>query len=152
MVGGIIVNKVNMPVPSNSKGQTPCSETKSPRKSGAAGGASMPTPPNKRHLDQEEFDKRLRAKRAVFGSKRSLSLASFKLSAPRKVRLPLERFSSNKPAATEKDKKPDPDHKYLVANAAKGELDSLTLESLININDVGKKMQPMRKNEPPRHL
>ena len=99
-----------------------------------------PTPSDKRVLVQEEFDKRLKAKRAMFGTKRSLSLASFKLPAPRKISL-----IPSKAAAVEVNK-PDPDQKYLVANQAKGELDSLTLEAVININDVGRKpVSPRRK-------
>ena len=130
--GGIIVNNVQMP------------EAPLPRRHGGSlrlgprGGRGGPTPSDKRVLVQEEFDKRLKAKRAMFGSKRSLSLASFKLPAPRKISLITSKAS---------DVKPDPDQKYLVANQAKGELDSLTLEAVININDVGRKpaISPRRK-------
>ena len=88
----------------------------------------------------------------MFSTKRSLSLASFKLlPAPRKISLIPGGGGGGKSAGSENNPESggsgtgnnrkgggaDPDHKYLVANAAKGELDSLTLESLININDVG---------------
>merc|ERR1719232_1172064 len=44
------------------------------------GHKKSPTPSHKRVLNQEEFDRRLKAKRALFSSKgRSLSLASFSL-------------------------------------------------------------------------
>ena len=64
----IFINRVEMPTASNlhstSKG---------------SGGSGAPTPVNKRVLDQEEFNKRLKAKRAIFSGSRSLSLASFRL-------------------------------------------------------------------------
>ena len=42
---------------------------------------SGPTPPDKRILDQKEFDKKLKAKRLFFAKGRSMSLASFKISS-----------------------------------------------------------------------
>ena len=69
----IVINKVNMPEPKVPEA--------TPDQSSAA------TPINKRVLDQEEFNKNLKAKRAIFSKSRSLSLASFKMSVP-KIRPP----------------------------------------------------------------
>ena len=44
---------------------------------------------------QEEFNRRLKAKRAVFSNKRSLSLASFKISVPSSVVPPLLKKGRN---------------------------------------------------------
>ncbi len=52
----------------------------------AAGGPGGPTPVGRRALDQEEFNRKLKQKRALFSNKRSLSLAAFKLSVPSVVK------------------------------------------------------------------
>ena len=64
----IFVNRVEYP----NTLQTPADPKISESKSGG------PTPIGKRQLDQEEFNRRLKAKRAIFSGKRSLSLASFR--------------------------------------------------------------------------
>lgn len=101
-------------------------------------GSGAPTPVGKRVLDQEEFNKKLKAKRALFSTTRSLSLASFRLpvSVPRKPKLPtiqLEKISGNFTKAID-----DKDEEYLKQYPVKGELDLLNLESLINMEDVSR--------------
>ena len=108
-------------------------------------GAKAPTPTHQRILDQEEFDRRLKAKRGAFSKKRSLSLASFKFSTPRKVRLPIEKLGnklnlvstggSDKTEKVTKMQKGDKDLQYLEKYKARGELDLLNLDSLIDVND-----------------
>ena len=93
-----------------------------------------PTPSDKRVLNQEEFDKRLKAKRAFFSSKgRSLSLASFTNPVKRKVPklLPLARTKT-----ISGSRKPCPDEKYLQDHQVQGELEILGLESVIDVSDV----------------
>ena len=109
-------------------------------------GNGAPTPMHKRVLDQEEFNKKLRAKRAIFSKSRSLSLASFKnltVAIPKKPKLltiQLDKIGGKLPdfsvpaVATGRDR----DQEYLKKHPVMGELDLLNLESLINVNDVGK--------------
>ena len=100
-----------------------------------------PTPSSKRVLNQEEFDKRLKAKRALFSSKgRSLSLASFTNPVKRKVPklLPLIRPKSTK-TATNAPRRQCPDEKYLQENQVQGELEILGLESVIDVSDIPQK-------------
>lgn len=108
-----------------------------PPASNAISSKKSPTPSHKRTLNQEEFDNRLKAKRALFSGKgRSLSLASFSLpSSVRKVPkfLPLVKTRSSSPKM---GKNKTSDEKYLEENRAQGELEILGLESLIDINDV----------------
>ena len=109
-----------MPSPEKLEKSSPASIS---TKSSGNIGPNAPTPPNKRILVQEEFDKRLLAKRGTFSKKRSLSLASFKFSTPRKVRMPLDKlgsklnllnFGSNeKTEKIVKKPKKDKDLKYL---------------------------------------
>ena len=130
-----------MPLPDNlEKGSSATNSTKS----SVVAGPQAPTPPNKRVLDQEEFDRRLKAKRGTFSKKRSLSLASFKFSTPRKVKLPMEKIGSKlnlmnigseKSEKVPKKPKEDKDLKYLEKFKARGELDLLNLDSLIDVND-----------------
>ena len=100
---------------------------------------------------QEEFNRRLKAKRAIFSNKRSLSLASFKIPMPSAisaVRPPLllkkkQSFSGSGTGlpttlADLAPKKVDVDVAYIKATQPKGELDLLNLESLINLDDVNK--------------
>ena len=109
-------------------------------------GPDMPTPTERRVLEQEEFDRRLKAKRFTFGNRRSLSLASFKLSTPKKVRLPKtfsitneklgRKFSFSKSGSVRAEKmakptKEDKDRQYLEKYKARGELEVLNLDSLI---------------------
>ena len=70
-VGGskIVINRVEMPA-----GPAPGSKS-AISKEGTPG---APTPSHKRVLDQEEFNKKLKAKRAIFSTSRSLSLANFR--------------------------------------------------------------------------
>ena len=70
-VGGakIVINHVEMPT-------APIPGSKSAISKEGTPGA--PTPSHKRVLDQEEFNKKLKAKRAIFSSSRSLSLANFR--------------------------------------------------------------------------
>ena len=120
------------------------SPTSNGTKSSSNIGPKAPTPPNKRILDQEEFDRRLQAKRGTFSKKRSLSLASFKFSTPRKVRLPIDKLgsklhlvnmgSSEKAEKTVKKPKEDKDLKYLAKFKARGELDLLNLDSVIDVD------------------
>merc|ERR1712140_132025 len=87
----MIINHVDMPLPEKlEKGSSATNSTKS----SVFVGPQAPTPPNKRVLDQEEFDRRLKAKRGTFSKKRSLSLASFKFSTPIKMRGPMEKLGS----------------------------------------------------------
>ena len=98
-----------------------------------------PTPSDKRVLNQEEFDKRLKAKRALFSSKgRSLSLASFTNPVKRKVPklLPLVRTRT-----TNAPRKQCPDEKYLQENQVQGELEILGLESVIDVSDIPQKQK-----------
>lgn len=99
---------------------------------------SSPSPSQQRLLNQEEFDRRLKAKRALFSGKgRSLSLASFSFANVKKVPkfLPLAKARSSSPKCSSKRKKPS-DEKYLEDNKAQGELEILGLESLIDLDDV----------------
>ena len=131
-----------MPAPEKLEKSSPASIS---TKSSGIIGPNAPTPPNQRILDQKEFDKRLQAKRNTFGKKRSLSLASFKFSTPRKVRLPLDKLgsklhlanigSSEKTEKIVKKPKEDKDLKYLEKFKARGELDLLNLDSLIDVDD-----------------
>lgn len=100
--------------------------------SNASSSKKSPTPSHKRTLNQEEFDSRLKAKRALLSGKgRSLSLASFSL--PSSVRKVLVKTRSSSPKM---GKSKTSDEKYLEQNRAQGELEILGLESLIDINDV----------------
>ena len=116
------------------------------KSSNDAVGPDMPTPTERRVLEQEEFDRRLKAKRFTFGNKRSLSLASFKLSTPKKVRLPktfsitqeklgrqfsLRKSGSIKAEKSMKPTKEEKDREYLEKYKARGELEVLNLDSLI---------------------
>lgn len=137
----IVVNRVDMP---------DLPET-GPRTTDGTGGRSSvkkcPTPSHKRVLNQDEFDRRLKAKRALFSGKgRSLSLASFRLpgssAAKKVVMMPIEKLShshKNSAGHGHSDEKYKADEKYLQENRAQGELEILGLESLINVNDVGRK-------------
>lgn len=71
----IFINRVSMPP------ATAGLDEKADNNSG------QPTPVNKRVLDQEEFNRKLKAKRAIFSKSRSLSLASFRMSVP-KIKTP----------------------------------------------------------------
>ena len=137
-----------MPSPSQSAKKLTPTNTSS-KQSIREGGPDIPTPPHKRILDQEEFDRRLKAKQITFGKKRSLSLASFRLPTRRKVRLPIEKLgnklnlgiASGSPKSPKEGKltkasKPDKDQLYLEKYKARGELDLLNLDSLINVDDV----------------
>lgn len=88
---------------------------------------SGPTPPDKRILQQKEFDKKLRAKRDIFGKGRSLSLSSFKLTSKFKK-------SSNE-KSPKRIKYWDKERSEPVAQP-RGELDLLDMEQLINMNDL----------------
>ena len=134
----MIINHIDMPISEKlEKNSSTSNSTKSI-------GPQAPTPPNKRVLDQEEFDRRLKAKRGTFSKKRSLSLASFKFSTPRKVKLPIDKIGSKlnliniggeKSDKVPKKPKEDKDLKYLEKFKARGELDLLNLDSLIDVND-----------------
>ena len=139
--GGIIINHVEMPSPENTEKGSPANNS---TKSSCVLGPQVPTPPHKRILVQEEFDRRLKAKRGTFSKKRSLSLASFKFSTPRKVRLPIEKLSSKlnlvnsgseKTEKVVRITKQEKDLKYLEKYKARGELDLLNLDSLIDVSD-----------------
>ena len=90
---------------------------------------SGPTPPDKRVLQQKEFDKKLKAKRAFFSKGRSMSLASFRLS----TKLRKSSTSSSPKKAKYWDKERDTE-----ANTGppRGELDFLNMEQLINLKDL----------------
>ena len=98
---------------------TPPFPSRTPSKSG-------PTPPDKRVLDQKEFDKKLKAKRAIFSKGRSMSLASFKL--PARFKKSEKSPKSTKSKYYEKE--------YEEKSSPKGELDFLKMEQLINITDI----------------
>ena len=141
--GGIIINHIEMPSPEQQKLEK-TSPASSSTKSSFISGPNAPTPPNKRVLDQEEFDRRLKAKRGTFSKKRSLSLASFKFSTPIKMRGPMEKLGSKlnlvstgseKTEKGVRKAKEDKDLKYLQKFKARGELDLLNLDSVIDVND-----------------
>lgn len=124
----IYINRVEMPAgPANNTKDT---------------GNGAPTPMHKRVLDQEEFNKKLRAKRAIFSKTRSLSLASFRnlsVTIPKKPKLPtiqLDKIGGKLQESVVV--KTDRDEEYLKQHPIMGELDLLNLEALINVNDVGK--------------
>jgi hypothetical protein len=98
---------------------TPPFPNRTPSKSG-------PTAPDKRVLDQKEFDKKLKAKRAIFSKGRSMSLASFKLPSRLKKSEKSPKSQKYKYYEKELEEKPSP----------KGELDFLNMEQLINIKDI----------------
>ncbi|XP_059081229.1 anoctamin-8-like isoform X2 [Tigriopus californicus] len=91
-----------------------------------------------------EDNKGLKAKRALFSKGRSLSLASFRGSVPKapKKFKPFVLSQSKNEGSHHSQAKLDPvipeDEAYLMEHQAKGELDLLNLESLINMNDVNK--------------
>lgn len=91
-----------------------------------------------------EDGKGLKAKRALFSKGRSLSLASFRGSAPKapKKFKPFVLSQSKNEGSHHSQAKLDSvipeDEAYLMEHQAKGELDLLNLESLINMNDVNK--------------
>ncbi len=87
-------------------------------------GARSATPSRKRILNQDEFDRRLKAKRALFTS-RGRSLSLFSLPSVRKV---IGKSTSKKRS----------DEEYLEENRAQGELEILGLESLIDVNSLQK--------------
>ena len=139
--GSIIINHVEMPSPEKLDKNSPASCS---TKSFGFSGPKAPTPPNKRVLDQDEFDRRLKAKRGTFSKKRSLSLASFKFSTPRKVRLPIDKLGSKlslvnsfgeKTDKSNKKPKEDKDLKYLEKFKVRGELELLNLDSVIDVRD-----------------
>jgi len=99
--------------------QTPPFPNRTPSKSG-------PTPPDKRILEQKEFDKKLKAKKALFSKGRSMSLASFKL--PSRLKKSEKSPKSPKYKYFEKE--------YVEQGPPKGELDFLNMEQLINIKDI----------------
>ena len=114
---------------------TPPFPQRTPSKSG-------PTPPDKRVLDQKEFDKKLKAKRLFFSKGRSMSLASFKLSsrlrkssAPSPKKSPKYWDKESAEAIREKEEKAEP----------RGELDFLHMDQLINIRDLESSHGPQRK-------
>ncbi len=87
--------------------------------------------------------RQLKAKRAVFSKKgRSLSLASFTTpvtrTARKVVRLPIDKLKNSGTSPSKREKKLRADEKYLEEYKAQGELESVGLESLINLNDVKK--------------
>ena len=95
-----------------------------------------PTPSEQRVLNQEEFDQRLKAKRALFSRKgRSLSLASFTNPVKRKMPkfLPLSKRTKTRcpPAKTS-----CPDQIYLHDNQIQGELEILGVESVIDVSGI----------------
>ena len=95
-----------------------------------------PTPSEQRVLNQEEFDQRLKAKRALFSRKgRSLSLASFTNPVKRKMPkfLPLSKRTKTRcpPAKTS-----CPDQIYLHDNQVQGELEILGVESVIDVSGI----------------
>ena len=76
-------------------------------------------------LDQREFDKKLKAKRALFSKGRSMSLASFRLSSK------LRKLSSSSPKKSKYwDKERDSNEN---AGPPRGELDFLNMDQLINL-------------------
>ena len=88
-----------------------------------ANNKSTPTPPHKRVLEQKEFDKKLKAKRALFSKGRSISLASFKFP----TRMKLDRAEK-----TPKKRKEEPEE----VRQVRGELELLNIEQLINVQDL----------------
>ena len=142
--GGIIINHIEMISPDKPLADSPASSDL--KSSNDALGPNIPTPTQKRVLEQEEFDRRLKAKRFTFGKRRSLSLASFRLSTPKKVRLPKtfsitheklgSKFSLGNSGSIKAEKrvkptKEDKDRQYLEKYKARGELEVLNLDSLI---------------------
>ena len=100
-----------------------------PFPSRAQGARSGPTPPDKRVLQQKEFDKKLRAKRDIFTRGRSLSLSSFKF--PSKFRKSSSEKSPKKTKYWDKERS-EPG----AGGGARGELDLLDMEQLINLEDL----------------
>ena len=101
-----------------------------PFPSRAQGGArSGPTPPDKRVLQQKEFDKKLRAKRDIFTRGRSLSLCSFKF--PAKFRKTSSEKSPRKTKYWDRERG-EPGG----GGVPRGELDLLGLEQLVNMEDL----------------
>lgn len=98
---------------------TPPFPNRTPSKSG-------PTPPDKRILEQKEFDKKLKAKRDLFSKGRSMSLASFKL--PSRLKKSEKSQKSQKLKYYEKE--------YAEPAPPRGELDFLNMDQLINIKDI----------------
>lgn len=98
-----------------------------PFPSRAPGVKSGPTPPEKRILQQKEFDKKLRAKRDIFSRGRSLSLSSFKLTS---------KFKKSSSEKSPKRTKYWDKERSEPAGEPRGELDLLGMEQLINMSDL----------------
>ena len=96
---------------------------------------SGPTPPDKRVLDQKEFDKKLKAKRAIFTKGRSMSLASFRL--PSRLRK-MSASSPKKPKYWDKESETAEQ-----AGPPRGELDFLNMDQLINVRDLESELKEM---------
>ena len=99
---------------------------------------SGPTPPDKRILDQKEFDKKLKAKRLFFAKGRSMSLASFKISSR------LRKSSASPKKAKYWDKERD-----LAENQGppRGELDFLNMDQLVNVTDLEAEMSSSNQTQ-----
>lgn len=95
---------------------------------------SGPTPAGKRVLDQKEFDRKLKAKRAIFSRGRSISLASFKLP----TRLKFEKSPGKTPPKRKFSEEP-PLSAGVVGGPplpVRGEMDLFNIDQLINIQDL----------------
>ena len=101
--------------------------TEPPFPSRDTGARSGPTPPDKRILQQKEFDKKLRAKRDIFTRGRSLSLSSFKLTS---------KFKKNSSEKSPKKLKYWDKERSETGRQPRGELDLLDMEQLINMEDL----------------
>ena len=88
---------------------------------------SGPTPPDKRVLQQKEFDKKLKAKRDIFTRGRSLSLSSFKLT---------NKFKKHSSEKSPKKKSYWDKERDEPCGQPRGELDLLDMEQLINMEDL----------------
>ena len=95
---------------------------------------SGPTPPDKRILDQKEFDRKLKAKRAIFTKGRSMSLASFRL--PKRLR---KLSASPKKTTKYWDKESEE------TGPPRGELDFLNMDQLINVHDLETEVHDTKK-------
>ena len=98
-----------------------------PFPSRAQGVRSGPTPPDKRVLQQKEFDKKLRAKRDIFTRGRSLSLSSFKLTS---------KFKKSSSEKSPKRLKYWDKERSEPGGQPRGELDLVDMEQLINMEDL----------------
>ena len=95
---------------------------------------SSPTPANKRVLDQKEFDRKLKAKRALFSKGRSISLASFKF--PTRHRPDKTDKADRAAQKSAKRKLSEDKYERVEEQGVRGELELLGIEQLINIHDL----------------